>query len=165
MDGSEKNGGRIIYLLLSTHLTDWPWLYYPISSGWRCFPPWFCSWSWSRGLSVRCRFINEGCQRFTVRRLHLPSSASVNWLFCCYSCSSVPSVSCVIPFSHSVSLSFGFSCCTPFCSVFSSGMFEVPISWIPAKFWLLHLFQTLSRCSNFETFKDMTFLILCFSGT
>lgn len=40
--------------------------------------------------------------------------------------------------------------------------FEVPISGIPAKFWSQHLFQTLSRCSNFGAFKDLTFLILCF---
>lgn len=44
-------------------------------------------------------------------------------------------------------------------------MFEVPISGVPAKFWSQHLFLTLSRRSSFGAFKDVAFLILCFSDT
>lgn len=121
---------------------------------------------WGRGWSISCRFVNWWCWSFTMRRLPLPSPCF--WqptilLFFLLICSirhvhvlrvaSLPLCHCAVCIVRLYPI---LLCVLP-------RTFKVPISGIPAKFWSQHLFLTLSRCSYFGAFKDVTFLILCVS--
>lgn len=122
----------------------------------------------ARGWSTRCGLVNWWCWSSTMRRLPLPFprflQPAVLLLFLLI-CSirrvrvlRVPS----LPLCRCALCAFTLY---PILLCVLPRTFEVPISGVPAKFWSQHLFLTLSRRSSFGAFKDVAFLILCFSET
>ena len=178
MDGRGKNGEKLrIFCYLPSSLTvqsvalEGSWGSQPAADQQCCClrpTAQLCCPRWGRGWSISCRFVNWWCWSFMMRRFPLPSpcfwqlTILLLFLLICsirrmYVLHVTP-----LPVCHCTLCIFTLY---PILLCVLSRMFEVPISGIPAKFWCQHLFPTLSRCSNFRAFKDVTFLILCFSET
>lgn len=123
---------------------------------------------WGIGWSICCRFVNWWCWSFTMRRLPLPSprfwqpTISLLFLLICSHQTCARPARRLPPLCHCALCIFMLY---PILLCVLPRTFEVPISGISAKFWSQHLFPTLSRCSHFGAFEDVTFLILCFSET